>query len=174
MALGLNCLDVLSSSICLTNTYSDMFLKKKQKLLLESDDFESRKEPLETFWPIPLMLQIMAQRSEKFKWFFEVHTTWYVNIFLPNFLRKFLSVFLLHIKETYLASSTVCQDVKNICKSKFLGKQRWENEKLVYNGNHKAQAKYEAEMDLVKVDNVHCHQKHHSFDIGNWNHLNFW
>lgn len=45
--------------------------------------------------------------------------------------------------------------------------------KLIYNGSHDVQPTYGAGMDLVRVDTAHCHQKHHSFDIGNWNHLNF-
>ena len=35
----LDCLDILSSSTCLTNTDSGMLLKSKQKLALESDNF---------------------------------------------------------------------------------------------------------------------------------------
>lgn len=49
----LNCSDILSSSIGLTNTYSGMFLKSKQKLALESDNFGAESDLRNHFvhWP---------------------------------------------------------------------------------------------------------------------------
>lgn len=40
----LNCLDILSSSTCLTNTDSGIILKIKQKLALESESFGSESD----------------------------------------------------------------------------------------------------------------------------------
>lgn len=49
----LNCSDILSSSIGLTNTDSGMFLKSKQKLALESDNFGAERDLRNHFvhWP---------------------------------------------------------------------------------------------------------------------------